>query len=408
MAIRTFATATNVHLFEEYNIPGVSMDVNDGKQRRKICACGHVMDDKESSCAKCGNTEFVPICANRWSRASRPIDVAVKPFFIRKTHHGFEVVQIAMVIQEAGNVLTVVEAEFVAATITITGFERGNTVNPCITDKTQIHDYVEYVYKHLNLISDDDIREMLTEAYELSIAIFGGINNVMAVYKAMSYGCIMHVLNKKNVSEYPRFFNRVFNKYRWYDADPLPGIMCTDMHDFFHALGLPVDYEAYYRSDDFDFSYYYYGGKDFRIEEAQLHALPMNLQMAMKNALEHKNIYLRDIMEIIEWCKSEPVEIQELLAKYIKRHGIMHQGQVFNKFKNQLTIARDNGYDVNDILVPRKFAMLEAMQLLSRRGFPQSRIDGFADVFDVNPEMGIGMLSSKAQLKKAEAEKIYK
>ncbi len=51
---------------------------------------------------------------------------------------------------------------------------------------------------------------------------------------------------------------------------------------------------------------------------------------------------------------------------------------------------------------------VEAMQLLQRRGFPQSRIDGFADVFDTDPEMGITMLSSKAQLKKAEAEKIYK
>ena len=180
-----------------------------------------------------------------------------------------------------------------------------------------------------------------------------------------------------------------------------------NMTDFWKMVSLPPEYANFYASSKFEYSYYYWRSST-TVDLKALEKIDESLQKTMKSCLEHLTISLGTMSEIVEWCKVNDEEKQKICAKYLKKHGMLYGNRVFNKFQEELGIALDHGYPIDCILQPRKFAMLEFAELLKKRGFPDSRVNGFCDVFDLDPEFGIGMLGSKAQLKSAEAEKIYK
>ena len=97
-----------------------------------------------------------------------------------------------------------------------------------------------------------------------------------------------------------------------------------------------------------------------------------------------------------------------LLSKFIKRHGMTYANRVFNEFKERLEVVEENGLDIEAVVSPKKFAVCQIEELLTRRKFPQTRIDGFVNCVDNDTFFAIGLLTSKAQLKPNEATKIYK
>lgn len=405
MAIRIFNTCTNTHYLDEMGIDGLFLSVNDGKDTRHVCSCGWVDKGDIDTCPNCGNKKWTSVSANTWSRSSAPIGIKLKAPVIRPFGNGFEVIETVLVIFEtAAKQLELRFDDCSVMEIDLWKMDFKNRPRACIGEAP---DLAEHLLSHIDEITDESIKESILEAKRVSEAIWVKNHNISMAYKLIGYPCVMHLFTDENLVKYKKFFYETFNRNNWHSADPYPSKTCLKMEEFFDVMGLPVDYINYYASSDFSYGYYYYRSSDEKISTAELHKLPEELQRTMKSCLEHKTIGMNVIREIMSWAKNEKEETLIVLAKFMKRHGMQYQGRVFDYFKNYLSMARDAGYDEDVILQPRRFSMLEAMALLKRRGFPDSRISGFCDVFDVNPSFGLGLLGSKAQLKKDEAAKIY-
>lgn len=405
MAIRIFNTCTNTHYLDEMGIEGLFLNVNDSKDNRHVCSCGWVDRGDIGTCPNCGNTKWISVSANTWHRGSAPIGIKVKEPVIKPLGAGFEVIETILVISETSTKqLELHYDDYSVMEIDLWKLEYKNRPRACVGEAT---DLSKYLIAHLNEITDESIKESILEAKRVSDSIWGGNNNLSMCYKLIGYPCVMHLFTDENLVKYKKFFYETFNRSNWNSADPYPSKTCLTIEEFFKVVGLPIDYINYYASSDFSYGYYYYRSSDEKIDVEALHKLPEELQRTMKSCLEHKTIGMNVIREILSWAKNEKDETLVVLAKFMKRHGMQYQGRVFDHFRNYLSMARESGYPEDTILQPRRFSMLEAMALLKHRGFPDSRISGFCDVFDVNPSYGLGLLGSKAQLKKAEAEKIY-
>ena len=405
MAVRIFNSCTNTHYLSQMGIEGLFLSVNDGKDTRHVCACGWVDKGDIDTCPRCGNKKWVSVSANTWHRSSAPIYIKSKTPVIKPFGAGYEIIETALVITETSTKqLHIAYEDFSVLEVDAWKLENKNRPRVCIDSKVDI---TKFLMNNIDEIKDENINEAIREAMRVSRGIWGNDNNICLAYKLIGYPCIMHLLTDENIQKYSKFFKETFNRSDWNRADPFPANISMKMEDIWTLMGLPEDYAAYYASEDFSYGYYYYRSGIDKIDTAALHKLPEELQRTMRSCLEHKTINLGTIREIMSWAESQSTETLVLLAKFMKRHGMQYQGRVFDHFKEYLSIARDMGYDEESILQPRRFSMLEAMTLLKRRGYPDSRVSGFCDIFDVNPSYALGMLGSKAQLKKAEADKIY-
>lgn len=404
MAVRIFNRCTNTHYLYDMGIDGLSLSVNDGKDSRHVCACGWVDKGEINTCPNCGNTHWSSVSANRWGRSSAPIDIKAKELEIRAVTDGFEIVETILMIQEVSKQLELSYQEHVVASIDEFNLEIQNRRHVCIGES---EDVSKYIFEHVDDFPNEAVQESIREAMRVAHGVWNRDDYLALSYRLIGYASVMHLLTDENIAKYNKFFRETISRNDWYKGDPYAGKACWTMEDLWKVVGLPVDYAAYYASDDFSYGYYYYSRNNTSIDEAKLHALPEELQRTMRSCLEHKTISLSVIREILSWSETQTEETLVLLAKFMKRHGMQYQGRVFDHFRNYLQMAKDMGYDVESILQPRKFSMLEAMTLLKRRGYPDSRVDAFCDAFDVNPAIGLSLLGSKAQLKKAEADKIY-
>jgi len=405
MAVRIFNSCTNTHYLTEMGIEGITINVNDGKDTRHVCACGWVDKGDIDTCPKCGNKHWVFVSANNWSRSSVPVYIKSKEPVIRPIGSGFEIIETALkVFETSAKQLNLAYEDFSTLEVDLWKLDYKN--RPRVSINNDI-DITKYLIEHIGEITDEAIRDTILDAVRVSSGIWGGNNYLAMAYKLIGYPCVMHLLTDENIAKYARFFKESFNRNEWNRSDPFPGNTCLTMKEFWALMGLPEDYAAYYASDSFSYSYYYYRSSEDKIEPAKLHALPIELQRTMKSCLEHKTITLQTIRSILSWSDGQSEKTLVLLAKFMKRHGMQYQGRVFDRFKEYLSLAHDMGYDEESILQPRRFSMLEAMTLLKRRGYPDSRVSAFCDIFDLNPSVGLGLLGSKAQLKKDEADKIY-
>lgn len=407
MAIRIFKESINANLLLEVDLNGVSLEVGDGKYRRNVCYCGAVMDGPETECKQCGNTEFVGISTgNRWNRYSQPIAIKSKSLELVAKTNRYEVVETYIFIEEnSEKKLELKRVEKTVAVIDINNLEILQRER-CSIEKNEV-DVAKFIRMSIPNMKDEAIANALTEAFHVKDKLFNTEREVVLAYKLLGYPSTMYILNDDNMDKYRVFFQKTFSKYNWNNSDYLGGKVCRTMNDFWKALGLPCDFEPYYASANFGYDYYYYSSRESRIEESDYHSLPEELQRTIKSAIEHQTISLSVVYDIVDWAKTQNEEVCVILAKYIKRHGMQYQGNVFYRFQEHYNMAVSNGYPIEDIIHPRKISMFEVMSLMSKRGFPESRINGFCDIFDLNPSFAFDMLGSKAQLKKAEAEVIY-
>lgn len=400
--VRTFNMCMNTNYLNDVGIKGLSINVNDGKSQRIICSCGHV--GTEDTCPDCGNTNFQFVTANRWDKTSRPIYVKEKSREIRRVGNTFEVVRTSLMVREVGKQLECCWTEEAMAEITLNDYFSKRVNSLCISNNTSVPDFV---LSNLDKIDDDAIVETLKDAGKISTMVYGSTDRLAMCYYLASWPCSCHVLTDENLTKYKVFFKKTFDRNSWGSGkNPYPDTMCLTMEDFWKMLSLPIEYANYYASSKFDYSYAYWRSST-SVDIKALHSLTTSLQKTMKSCLEHNTIGFGTISEIVSWGVNAPEEQQEICASYMKKFGMQYGNRVFDSFKEALVMAKDAGYSEDIILQPRKFAMLEMSELLKKRGFPDSRISAFCDAFDGDPELGIDLLGSKAQLKKAEAEKIY-
>ena len=401
--VRTFNMCMNTNYLNDVGIKGLSINVNDGKSQRIICSCGHV--GTEDTCPDCGNTNFQFVAANRWDKTSRPIYVKEKSREIKRFGNTFSVVRTSLMVHEVGKQLECCWAEETMAEITLNDYLCKSVNNLCITSNTTVPNFV---LNNLDKIDDDAIVETLRYAEKISTMLYNSTDKLDMCYYLASWPCVCHILTDENLTRYKVFFKKTFNSSSWSNGkNPYPDALCLTMEDFWKLLKLPVEYANYYASTKFEYSYAYWRGTT-NVDIKALHSLTTSLQKTMKSCLEHNTIGLGTISEIVAWGVSKDEKLQEICASYMKKFGMQYGNRVFDYFKESLEMAKNAGYSEDVILQPRKLAMLEMSELLRKRGFPDSRISAFCDVFDGNPEFGVDLLGSKAQLKKAEAEKIYR
>jgi hypothetical protein len=397
-----------MYLLSEAGLDAISLNVNDGKAQRIVCGnCGNVTEGSgECSCGK-KNIPFVT--HNRWSKCSEPIYIARKKdngIRVEKVGKAYQVIRTSIVIRETSSrQLEMYKVEETMAEISLDKFDIIR-VHPLAIDKPENGNVCDFVFDNIDKF-DESVAETLEDAKRISKGIFGDYYHGDVAYRLATWPSICHVLTDANIAKYKRFFEKTIQNSWTKKGNPYPNNVCLSMDDFWTMISLPSEYANFYASSKFEYSGYYWR-TDTKVNLAALRKSDENLQKTLKSCIEHMTIGICAVSEIVEWASTHSKEEQQLCAKYMKKHGMLHGSRVFDKFQEELGIALNNGYPLESILQPRKLAMLEFSELLRKRGFPDSRVDAFCDIFDLDPEFGIGMLGSKAQLKKDEAEKIYK
>jgi hypothetical protein len=414
MRIRIFNTCSNTHLLDKYGVDGVEVYIKDGKDSRRICACGSVTSSNIDTCPICGNTTWKHVGGERayWYRPATDINIKTVDEYefkkIMSDEYHVVLKYLNLWIDTSAQTFALSEKEEVAAIISSSNMEFMNLTGPKI--RVDLKDINDFIKENTKNIEDEDLRDDVIRTYEISALLFNGKDNyVSRIYSINTFSSVRSILTDENISTYKRFWIEILNKYRFDNSpitDPWAGHRCTTMEEFFEVLHLPIDFKPYYMSKNFNLYYGWY--RSINIDLKQYNKLPNELKKTIKYSIEHQIIYLHDVYQMVEWSKTQTEEKLILLAKFLKKHGMTFMQRIFDAFKERLRVVEEKGWDLNAVVSLKQFSVLQVEELLERRKFPRTRIDGLLNCVDNNAMLAVELLTSKGQLKKDEAKKIYK